>query len=261
MNSHVGFMTNDAVLSAPSERTARDTFWMRIASDLAESIASGLYGPGQRLPTERTLAEQFGVNRHTIRRSLASLCSQGLLRSTQGSGTYVEDFAVDLVLSKRTRHSQNLELVGRRGGLTVLSAETLSAPAHVASRLKLNSKQKVLRLDVLGEADGHALSVSERFFPAQRFPRLEEVVRATGSITEAFAAHGLSDYTRQESRITAEMPSAALAVQLKQSPQRPVLRVESLNVDCEGVPIESAVAWFPSDRVSLTVAHLSEDTP
>ena len=254
-------MTNDVVLKPSPERVARDTFWMRIASDLAESIASGLYGPGERLPTERTLAEQFGVNRHTIRRSLASLCSQGLLRSTQGSGTYVEDFAVDLVLSRRTRHSQNLAHVGRRGGLTVLSAEIQAAPTHVATRLKLSARQKVLRLDVLAEADGHALSVSERFFPAQRFPRLEEVVRATGSITEAFAAHGLSDYTRQESRITAEMPGAALAAQLKQSPQRPVLRVESVNVDCEGVPIECAVAWFPSDRVSLTVAHMTEDTP
>lgn len=260
MNSHVGFMTDSTLLNASPERAARDTFWMRIASDLAESIASGLYRPGERLPTERTLAGQFGVNRHTIRRSLASLCSQGLLRSTQGSGTYVEDFAVDLVLSKRTRHSHNLELVGRRGGLVVLSAETLSAPTHVAGRLRLTTRHKVLRLDVLAEADGYALGVSERFFPAQRFPRLEEVVRATGSITEAFAAHGLNDYTRQESRITAEMPAAVLAAQLKQSPQRPVLRVESLNVDIQRVPIECAVAWFPSDRVSLTVAHMSEDT-
>ena len=254
-------MTNTALFTSSPERTARDTFWMRIASDLAESIAKGLYGPGERLPTERTLAEQFGVNRHTIRRSLASLCSQGLLRSTQGSGTYVEDFAVDLVLSRRTRHSQNLEQIGRKGGLIVLTAELVEAPAHVASRLQLKARQKALRMEVLGEADGFVLSVSERFFPAHRFKKLEEVVRATGSITEAFAAHGVSDYTRQESRITAEMPSTLLATQLKQSPQRPVLRVESLNVDSKSQPIEFAVAWFASDRVSLTVSHTLEDTP
>lgn len=253
-------MTHNTLSTALPERTVRNTVWMRIASDLADAIANGFYEPGQRLPTERTLAELFGVNRHTIRRSLANLCSQGLLRSTQGSGTYVEDFAVDLVLSKRTRHSQNLEQVGRRGGLVVLNAEAISAPPHVVSRLLLKPREKALRLEVLGQADGFALSVSERYFPAGRFAGLAEVVRTTGSITEAFAAHGVRDYTRQESRITAEMPSHEIATQLRQSAQRPVLKVESLNVDCNGTPIEFAVAWFPSDRVSLIVSHAQENT-
>lgn len=260
MSSHVGFMTGHSLSATPNERSSRDTFWVRIATELSESIAKGLYGPGERLPTERTLAEQFGVNRHTIRRSLASLCHQGLLRSAQGSGTYVEDFAVDLVLSKRTRHSQNLEQVGRKGGLVVLQAAAMAAPPYVAERLALKPRHKVLRLEVLGEADGFPLSVSERFFPVQRFAGLEDVVRATGSITEAFAAHGVADYTRLESRITAEMPSQERAAQLRQSPQRPVLKVESVNVDSDGMPIEFALAWFPSDRVSLTIAHAAEET-
>ena len=57
---------------ATSLRPARDSFWTRIAAELAEAIGSGVYPPGQRLPSEHALAEQFGVNRHTIRRSLAS---------------------------------------------------------------------------------------------------------------------------------------------------------------------------------------------
>jgi GntR family phosphonate transport system transcriptional regulator len=77
-------------------RAPRDSFWTRIAADLADAIARGVYPPGQRLPSEHALAEQFGVNRHTIRRSLADLIGQGLLRATQGSGTYVEEFAVDI---------------------------------------------------------------------------------------------------------------------------------------------------------------------
>eukprot|EP01035_Chromulina_nebulosa_P014591 gene14591-19309_t len=109
------------VPQAPPLRPARDSFWTRIAAELAEAIGSGVYPPGQRLPSEHALAEQFGVNRHTIRRSLASLCSQGLVRITQGSGTYVEDFAVDLVLGKRTRHQQGLAQAGLRGCLVALS--------------------------------------------------------------------------------------------------------------------------------------------
>ena len=115
------------VSQAPPLRPARDSFWTRIAAELAEAIGSGVYPPGQRLPSEHALAEQFGVNRHTIRRSLASLCSQGLVRITQGSGTYVEDFAVDLVLGKRTRHQQGLAQAGLRGSLVLLQAQTTRA--------------------------------------------------------------------------------------------------------------------------------------
>ena len=56
--------------------------------------------------------------------------------------------------------------------------------------------------------------MSERFFPLPRFEGLDETIRQTGSITAAFAACGLSDYTRQESRIIAKIPSAEIAAHL-----------------------------------------------
>ncbi|VTU46722.1 HTH-type transcriptional regulator FrlR (plasmid) [Variovorax sp. SRS16] len=244
--------SSSTALSAPA---VRDSFWIRIAAELAESIARGIYPPGQRLPSEHALAEQFGVNRHTIRRSLASLCSQGLLRATQGSGTYVEDFAVDLVLARRTRHHQNMAQAGLRGALRVLDARNVRATAAQARALRVPARSPLLCLHVLGEAEGQPLHVSERCFPLPRFAGLDDVVRETGSITAGFEARGVADYTRLESRITAQMPEAAVAAHLRQTATRPVLAVESINVDTAGVPIEFALAWFAGDRVTLTVAH------
>lgn len=236
-------------------RAGRESFWTRIAGELAEAIGRGVYAPGQRLPSEHALAEQYGVNRHTIRRSLASLCSQGLVRISQGSGTYVEDFAVDLALGKRTRHHQNLAQAGLRGGLQVLAARTVRATAAQARALQVPARSPLLWLRVLGEAEQQPLQISERWFPLPRFAGLEAVVRETGSITAGFAAHGVADYTRRESRITALMPDAEVAAGLKQAQSRPVLQVESVNVDAQGVPIEYATAWFAGDRVKLTVSH------
>lgn len=244
------------LLSTPTgPRPARDSFWMRIASELADAIGAGIYPPGQRLPSEHALAEQFGVNRHTVRRSLASLCSQGLVRITQGSGTYVEDFAVDLVLGKRTRHQQGLAQAGLRGSLVLLQAQSVRATAALAAALQVPARSPLLLLRVLGQAEGQPLHVSERYFPLPRFEGLAAVVRETGSITAGFAAHGVADYTRRESRITAELPDTAVAAELRQPASRPVLLVESLNVDLAGTPIEWARAWFAGDRVKLTVAH------
>lgn len=241
--------------AAPPARPARDSFWTRIAAELAEAIGSGIYAPGQRLPSEHALAEQFGVNRHTIRRSLASLCNQGLVRITQGSGTYVEDFAVDLVLGRRTRHQQGLAQAGLRGSLVVLHEQVVPATAAMAKALQVPVRSKVLALRVMGEAAGKPLHISERCFPLPRFDGLAAVVRDTGSITAGFAARGVADYTRRESRITAELPDAQVAIELRQPASRPVLLVESLNVDPAGVPIEWARAWFAGDRVKLTIDH------
>jgi GntR family phosphonate transport system transcriptional regulator len=235
--------------------SGRESFWVRIAAELADAIRQGLYAPGQRLPSEHALAEQFGVNRHTIRRSLASLCSEGVLRVTQGSGTYVEDFAIDVILSRRTRHQHNMALVGLRGHLLVLKSEKIRATAAAAKGLAMERGASVLRLSVLGQAEGQPIHYSVRHFPLPRFTDLAEQVRATGSITAAFAAHGVADYTRRESHISAQLPSAEVAAYLHQPVARPVLQVDSVNVDLAGVPIEWSSAWFPGDRIKLTVNH------
>lgn len=234
---------------------ARDSFWHRIAAQISEAISRGTYPPGERLPSEHALAEQFGVNRHTIRKSLASLSSQGLVRVTQGSGTYVEEFAVELMLGKRTRHRHSLVQAGLRGGLKVLEASTVRASSAQAKALALPARSKLLCLNVLGEAEGQILHVSERYFPLPRFTGLDTLIAETGSITAAFAACGLTDYTRQESRITAQIPSIAIAAHLRQPVSRPVMEVTSVNIDSAGTPIEFATTWFAGDRVKLTIRH------
>lgn len=254
-------MTTPTALASPhldgadAAQPERDSFWSRIAQQLSDAIGQGLYTPGERLPSEHVLAEQFGVNRHTIRRSLAHLGQRGLVRSTQGRGTFVEAFAVDLALGKRTRHRQSLAQAGVRGSLRVLQSRTVLALADQAQALQLSVGSPLLCLQVLGEGAGQPLHVSERYFPLPRFAGLADAVAHSGSITEAFAKHGVSDYQRHESRISARLPSPEVAALLCQVHSRPVLLVSSVNIDPQGVPIEFALAWFAGDRVSLTVKN------
>lgn len=250
-------MTKLLTLTNTPPDASRDnqSFWSRIANEISEAIARGVYEPGQRLPSEHVLAEQYGVNRHTVRRSLASLCQKGLLRITQGSGTYVEDFAVDLIIGKRTRHRQSLAQAGLQGRFEVQAAERTRATAPMSQALEVPARSAVLRLHVLGVGAGQPLHVSDRVFPLPRFEQFEAVLRETGSITDAFTAHGVTDYTRKQSRITAQMPSPEVAALLKQPVNRPVLFVTSVNVDSAGVPIEFASTWFAGDRIKLMVTH------
>lgn len=251
----VPFVTKTTATSALLLPDPAHSFWARIAHELADAIGSGTYAPGDRLPSEHVLADQFGVNRHTIRRSLASLGQIGLVRATQGSGTYVEDFAVELMLGRRTRHRQNLAQAGLSGGLQVLDARTVRAAADVAQALEIRSGTTVLHLQMMGDGGGQPLHVSDRFFPCPRFADLGERVRRSGSITQAFAELGVPDYTRRQSRISARLAIPEIAAHLKQPAAHPALYVSSVNVDTEGVPIEYACTWFAGDRVTLTVDH------
>lgn len=64
---------------------------MQIASLLRSQIKQGAYQSTMKLPTEMELSQTFGVNRQTVRRSLALLTKEGMIERRQGSGSYVHD--------------------------------------------------------------------------------------------------------------------------------------------------------------------------
>jgi DNA-binding FadR family transcriptional regulator len=59
---------------------------------LREQILSGELAPGDPIPSERTLSEELGVNRHAVREALKRLQQAGLVRIAQGGATRVQDW-------------------------------------------------------------------------------------------------------------------------------------------------------------------------
>lgn len=60
-----------------------------ISRQIAEKITSGQFPLASKLPTESTLAQEFGVSRSAIREAIATLRQDGLVRSHQGLGLFV----------------------------------------------------------------------------------------------------------------------------------------------------------------------------
>jgi GntR family transcriptional repressor for pyruvate dehydrogenase complex len=60
-----------------------------VAAQLERLIADGDYAPGDKLPAERVLSEQFGVGRSSMREALRMVESSGLLRTDHGVGVFV----------------------------------------------------------------------------------------------------------------------------------------------------------------------------
>lgn len=65
--------------------------YQQVASSIADAIRDGLHKPGQRLPSERDLAEEYKVSRPTVREAMIALEIRGLVEARHGSGIYVTE--------------------------------------------------------------------------------------------------------------------------------------------------------------------------
>lgn len=65
--------------------------YLQVAEQLMSLIKHGAFKPGQRLPSERDLAHEFGVSRPTIREAMIAMEIAGAVEVRSGSGVYVLD--------------------------------------------------------------------------------------------------------------------------------------------------------------------------
>jgi GntR family phosphonate transport system transcriptional regulator len=240
-------MGGDAAAQAP--------LWRRIRDALEAEIREGRWPTGARLPSESALAERFGVNRHTLRRAMAALQEEGMVHVRRGAGATVTHAAVDYPLGRRTRFTASLLAAGRRPGRELLRLETLAAGRAEAEALEIERGAAVHVCEGLTRADGVPVGMARTHFPASPLPGLPEALRATGSITEALALCGVTDYTRRWTRLRASKPGALLARRLMIPETAPVLQAESLSVDPQGRPVEYGLTWFCTDRMPVFVGE------
>lgn len=63
--------------------------YLQVADHIRGQIVRGELAPGDEVPSEREIAEQWNVSRPTATRALAALRAEGLVEARQGSGTFV----------------------------------------------------------------------------------------------------------------------------------------------------------------------------
>ena len=82
--------------------------WIQLSEQLTAQIASGMYQPGQRLPSVREFAADAGVNPNTMQRALTDLESKGLIITNRTAGRSVTQ---DMETIKQLRTDRAMEQV------------------------------------------------------------------------------------------------------------------------------------------------------
>lgn len=227
--------------------------WKAIADALRSDLAEGRYSPGDKLPTEATLADRFGVNRHTVRHGMSVLVAEGLIRTRRGAGAYVAATPTDYPIGKRVRFHENLIAAGRRPEKRMLALDERAATIGEAQALQIKTGDPVCAYHGLSLADGQPIALFESLFPLRRLSGITAALHDTSSVTEALSVVGVADYTRASTRLTAVRATATHALLLHVVEGDPLLRSSSVNQSERGEPIEYGRTWFAGDRVTLTL--------
>ena len=120
-----------------------------IAAQMMEQIRSGALRPGDRLPPERTLAEEYGVSRTAIREALRSMEMMGCVESHVGEGTCIKTPSLQEIVDP---FSMLIAQNGRMGGDLIEARLILETEiAALAAR----------RRDI--ESGGMGIEADERF--------------------------------------------------------------------------------------------------
>jgi len=229
--------------------------WRLVADGIERGIADGRFIAGERLPGETEIAETYRVNRHTVRRALATLAGRGLVRAERGSGTYVEARRLAYPLRSRTRFSEIVGAGGREPRGQLIDASEQPATRELARELGVKTGSPLVRLDALRFADRTPICISTSWLSAERFPEAGQVFAGTRSMTKLLAHYGIRDYRRGSTRITAAIADASDAARLNLALGRPVLVVDSTDLDIDGKPVMTKRSRFAAERVEFVVEN------
>ena len=241
----------DELVAHPVQRQDGVTLWRQIAGQIRGDIASGVCKPGARLPTEAELSARFGVNRHTVRRALEALSRGGLVRVEQGRGSFVAEDVLDYTVEARTRFSEWVRKHNKEPSGVVRELREIAADQHVATGLGVRPGSRLVVLERLGLADDRPVSLTRHYFPMARLQGIFQALQSHPRITDALRAVGVEDYLRQQTRVSARLPTTNEAELLRMARNQPVLATENVNVDQGGTIVEFASGCYPTPRVQI----------
>lgn len=210
----------------------------------------GALEPGAPLPSERELAERYGLARMTVRTEIERLAAEGLVYRLQGRGTFVAEPRVAQA-STFSSFSEDMRARGHEPGSIVRAATVGEPEPAVAAALERGPGDPVLRLDRVRTADGRPMAIEQAFLPVQRFPGVETIDFTHASLFDVLAERFGVTLDAADQRVVAVAIAGADAELLQVAAGEPGLRFETLARDAAGVPVYFAVSLFPSDRYEI----------
>lgn len=240
-------------LAAPSALHAR------VYEAIAAEVRAGSLRGGDRLPSERDLAERFSVSRVTIRRALLDLTASGFTESHPGRGTFITSKVVSESPNSLMSFSQLGIERGLRPSAQVLQSQTRPATLDEADVFGIAPGAEIFLIERIRLLDGLPVAIDFSRVPLARAPRLPALDFSEASLYAALDEHGCGP-ERAAYTVRAIAADAEQARHLSVEPAAPLLRTSTMSFDASGRVIELGEMTYRGDRYQFQ-ASLTRTPP
>lgn len=219
-----------------------------IANSLRDQITTGALRPGERIPSETALIEQYQVSRMTVRQAIAELRSEGLVVSQHGRGVFVRDTPTPRPVSPDMLWAPDLDTA-------VLDVEAVGADPVERAALALRPNAKVVRARFWHRLpDGAPAAVTTVAVPrpiGQDARLRKNTITHPQDVLDRLAATG-NPVASHADEVAARSPGRGEAL-LMLDPGIPVLTIARTGRTADGSPIALIQVVYTGDRHRLTL--------
>jgi GntR family transcriptional regulator len=232
-------------------RQSKSPLYEQIYQLLRTKISEGQLRPGDLLPSEAELVEQYQVSRATVRQALDELVSDGLIQRKQGRGTFVSPHNVEQGLVRIVSFTEDMQRRGLEPGTKLRSAELLPATDALARHLEIPVGEPLARIERLRLADGEPMSIEMSYLVHRYCPGILEQDYTTQSLRKMLEdRYGIRfSSARQSIRAITTTKDIAEALSVKNSGA--LLYIERISYTEYDVPIEYLRLFHRGDRYTL----------
>lgn len=222
----------------------------RVRDYLMELVESR--APGDPIPSERTLCEQLGVSRPTLRSAVDELVTTGLLVREHGRGMFVARAKItqELVLDGHG-HAHRLPHASGTWASRVLEFTTVQAGARVGRKLHISPAAEITYIARLRLVDGEPMAIEYLHVPADLVPGLQPADMESGDFYDFLRArHGVRVHEAVQSiepTVTNNEEARLIGVPVLS----PALLFERLTKDDTGRPVEYVHSVYRGDRYRI----------
>ncbi|MBT6096153.1 MAG: GntR family transcriptional regulator [Rhodospirillaceae bacterium] len=222
---------------------------------IVERVVSGVWTPGDRLPSETALAREINVSQGTVRKAMDDLCHENLLVRHQGRGTFVSIHTAQRELYHffHLAGADGIKRLPQRSD--VVSNTRRRANRAEAERLQLPAAAEVIVIKRNRHLDGQPAIIETIVLPATRFVGFERETDIPNELYQRYEEiFGVTIHKVEES-LCAVAATRAEAKALGIEPGAPLLEIDRTAETLEGMPVE----WRLSRCDSRTHRYLNEN--
>lgn len=233
------------MVSEPSRSAVKRERVRDYLMELVESCA-----PGDPIPSERTLCEQLGVSRPTLRSAVDELVTTGLLVREHGRGMFVARAKITQELAP-ARDAYRLPQASGSWASRVLEFTTVQAGARVGRRLHISPAAEITYIARLRLVDDEPMAIEYLHVPAALVPGLRAEDMESGDFYDFLRErHGVRVHEAVQSiepTVTNEEEARLIGVPVLS----PALLFERLTKDSTGRPVEYVHSVYRGDRYRI----------